>query len=156
MTIVTSPYWHQWYESQIGWHVQENHPFLIKYGDRIIPNFERSCNASQEIATRIFVPLCGKTVDMAFLASHPGVQEVVGIDGVRKALLEFSRENTNLKLREVDPVGPVERFLGEKITLLRGDYFDLDNGVTQGRFDAVFDRASMVAIRPELREKVSR
>jgi thiopurine S-methyltransferase len=41
---------------------------------------------------------------------------------------------------------------GKKITLLTGDFFDLDETVTGGRFEAIVDRASLVAIQPTLRE----
>jgi len=37
---------------------------------------------------RIFVPLCGKTVDVAYLAKLDGV-EVVGVEGVAKALVSY-------------------------------------------------------------------
>ena len=35
---------------------------------------------------------------------------------------------------------------------MKGDFFDLQEGDTGGRFDAVWDRASFVAINPSLRE----
>jgi thiopurine S-methyltransferase len=41
--------------------------------------------------------------------------------------------------------------VGDKVLLLKGDFFDLDEIATDGRFDAVFDRASLVAIDPTLR-----
>jgi thiopurine S-methyltransferase len=37
--------------------------------------------------------------------------------------------------------------------LLKGDFFDLDHQTTSGTFDAVWDRGSMVAITPDLRDK---
>ena len=90
---------------------------------------------------------------MAFLAKHESVGEVVGIDGIRKALTEFADENPDLELKEADTIKAVEKLTGKGITLLRGDMFDLDDDMTGGKFDVVFDRASIVAIRPELREK---
>jgi thiopurine S-methyltransferase len=102
----------------------------------------------------VFLPLkFPQTVDLAFLAKHEAVGEVVGIDGVRKALTEFSDEHPDLELKEADTIKAVERFSGKGITLLRGDMFDLDEEMTGGKFDVVFDRASIVAIRPEMREK---
>ena len=35
---------------------------------------------------RVLVPLCGKTLDLAWLASQPGVREVYGTEGVNQAL----------------------------------------------------------------------
>lgn len=97
---------------------------------------------------------------MAFLAEHRGVSEVVGIDGIRKALDEFSTENPNLQIEEEQSTThhqqqqrAVEKLSGNGIALLRGDLFDLDDDMTDGKFDCIFDRASLVAIRPELRER---
>jgi thiopurine S-methyltransferase len=107
---------------------------------------------------RVFVPLCGKTVDMAYFATQPFVQEVVGVDGIQKALDAFALEHPELAIQPksadaADPesVSAYRRMTGNKITLLQGDFFGLDETVTGGRFDAIFDRASLVAIEPALR-----
>ncbi|KAL3908877.1 MAG: hypothetical protein SGILL_008315, partial [Bacillariaceae sp.] len=101
---------------------------------------------------RVFVPLCGKTVDLAFLTTL--ASEVVGVEGIRVALEQFAEENPDLKISE--PTADArsdgyERFVGENITLLKGDYFDLDSTKTDGEFGMIFDRASMVAIEPKMR-----
>jgi thiopurine S-methyltransferase len=90
-------------------------------------------------------------VDMAYLARHPNVNEVVGIDGVKRALEEFIAENPSLDIVEGQINGSMETYHGKSIKLLRGDFFDTDDHDTGGQFDSIFDRASMVAIRPELR-----
>jgi thiopurine S-methyltransferase len=110
---------------------------------------------------RVFFPLCGKTLDMAAVSGHPSVSQVVGVDGIRTALDEFAKEHPHLKIREDlddaagDPtsVAPrrYDRLVGDKMLLLKGDFFDLDEIATDGSFDAVFDRASLVAIDPTLR-----
>ena len=48
------------------------------------PNEEEACSSNDGI--RILVPLCGKSVDMTYLANHQHIQNVVGIDGVKVAL----------------------------------------------------------------------
>lgn len=184
-------WFNRWDENKLGWHRQDPHAFLLKYGSHIVPNFNAADNSNNECrdesqntceaadkedvnnnGARIFVPLCGKTVDMNFLAKHDGVQEVVGCDGIRKALLDFVQENSHLNIREVisdkgeeeqetngnhDLIAssePFEKFVGDKITLLKGDYFDLNLDVMEGKlFDGILDRASMVAIQPDLREQ---
>ena len=154
--------------NNIGWHKDEPHRNLLKYGNQVIPSFdvssdEKSCQ-SEEIKNsnfRIFVPLCGKTVDMAFLAKHPSVSQVVGVDGIRKALTEFAEENPSFEIKtdvinsgeEKDSGSVVERLNGNGIQLLRGDLFDLNDAVTEGKFNMILDRASIVAIQPSLREK---
>jgi len=145
----------------IGWHKDDPHRNLIKYGGEIIPSFtaesdDKTCKESTS-DFRIFVPLCGKTVDMAFLAQHPSVSQVVGVDGIKKALVAFSEEHPQLEIEtggdsnKVDE-DVVERLTGKGIQLLRGDFFDLNEAVT-GKFDMILDRASIVAIQPTLREQ---
>ena len=148
----------------LGWHQADPHKFLLKHGNQIIPSFETddtTCQSEDSPSNefRIFVPLCGKTVDMAFLANHASISQVVGIDGIRKALTAFAEENPNLEIQttETTPADNandvVERFHGKNIELLRGDLFDLDDEVTNGKFDMILDRASIVAIQPNLRQK---
>jgi thiopurine S-methyltransferase len=141
----------QWNENRIGWHEKGVHESLLKYGSKVIPNFDKEETCANPI--RVFFPLCGKSVDMAFLSKREGVAEVVGVDGVRKALEEFGTENPDLKIKPVSSQnGKHERLEGTKITLLKGDFFDLDEETTNGRFEAIIDRASLVAIQPTLRE----
>ena len=96
---------------------------------------------------------------MAFLANHPSVSQVVGIDGIKKALDEFATENPSFEIKDGgDDVvqndhDVVERMKGNGIELLRGDLFDLNENVTNGKFGLIMDRASVVAMQPTLREK---
>ena len=106
---------------------------------------------SEDEGVKILVPLCGKTIDLAHLASQKHVQ-VVGVDGIRKALETFTKEHPSLEIEPVSPCDKFERFKGKDIELLKGDFFDLDETTTGGRFDAIWDRASIIAIQPELRE----
>ena len=56
-----------------------------------------------------------------------------------------------MEISKGDSNGSVETYDGNKVTLLRGDFFDVTESETNGRFHIIYDRASMVAIRPELR-----
>lgn len=150
----------RWDDSNTGWHKSQPHHFLQKHGHHIVPNFAPeaenggTCDGNQTcIPVRVFVPLCGKTVDMAFLAEHNSVTEVVGVDGVTKALDEFTTEQPHLEItpQTTSPGTAVEKWSGNGITLLRGDLFDLTSDSTSGLFDSVLDRASLVAIQPSLR-----
>lgn len=142
-----------------GWHKTQPHHFLQRHGHHIVPNFvaaeqeeDAGAGSGTCIPVRVFVPLCGKTVDMAFLAEHPSVTEVLGIDGVSKALDEFTAEHPDLKITPSPSPSPaVDRRSGTSVTLLRGDLFDLTPTSTAGRFHSVLDRASLVAIHPSLR-----
>lgn len=136
----------------IGWHLDDVNESLVKYGKHILPADADSC---PDEGVRIFVPLCGKTVDLAYLASKDGVS-VVGLDGIRLALDEFAKEQPSLEIQPLasrDADDKYERFQGKDITLLKGDFFDLDETTAGGRFDAIWDRASIIAIQPGLREQ---
>eukprot|EP00592_Proboscia_alata_P004421 CAMPEP_0194378866 /NCGR_PEP_ID=MMETSP0174-20130528/37149_1 /TAXON_ID=216777 /ORGANISM="Proboscia alata, Strain PI-D3" /LENGTH=303 /DNA_ID=CAMNT_0039161177 /DNA_START=56 /DNA_END=964 /DNA_ORIENTATION=+ len=162
----------RWGEDKIGWHENEIHNSLKQFGHILVPNFsleagesmrvDSSCNSSgidRETSVRVFVPLCGKSVDLAFLAKQKGVLEVVGVDGIRKALEEFQSNNPTLEIGEdlervESHAKKFDRFRGKKITLLKGDYFDLDIDSIGGElFDSIWDRASLVAIQPNLRKE---
>jgi thiopurine S-methyltransferase len=109
----------------------------------------------QQEQVRVCVPLCGKTVALSFFARQPSVIEVMGIDGIQQALDKFNQEHPELNLHPTKLAGDgrFDRLAGEKITLLKGDFFDLDAHATGGQFDAVWDRGSMVAITPDLRDQ---
>lgn len=135
-------------------------PGLVKYGENLFLNGdideESSCPTAEK-GLRWLLPLCGKTVDMAYLATQETTAQVVGVDGIRKALMDFAKENSHLEIQShhdnsTQASGPFERFIGKKIELLKGDFFALNEHVTGGRFDVVMDRAAMVAIDPSLRD----
>jgi hypothetical protein len=64
---------------------------------------------------RVLVPLCGKSVDMAYLSRLDQVQQVVGVDGIRKALEEFATENPDLNVQPVAPLPKFEKLQGQSI-----------------------------------------
>lgn len=138
----------------MGWHKETVNESLLKYGERLTGAKQESCPAQ---SLRWFVPLCGKSVDMAYLARQETTAEVVGNDGIRKALDEFADMHKEFNIvaelqKSSPPSDPFEKLSGRKITLLKGDFFALDDRATGGKFDAVMDRASIVAIDPSLRE----
>ena len=124
---------------------------LQAHVDKLLPSEDNEEATKTCSNRRVFFPLCGKTLDMPFVASLS--DEVVGVEGVRQALEEFAAENPDMKVKSKGVEEGFERFEGEKITLLRGDFFELDETKTNGRFGAVFDRGAFVAIQPAMREK---
>jgi thiopurine S-methyltransferase len=98
---------------------------------------------------------------MAYLASHPSVSEVIGVEGIRMALEDFAKEQPQLDispiLQEEEGVKSEEEtkfeyFQGQNILLMKGDFFALNEQSTRGKVDSIWDRASMIAIHPSLRE----
>ena len=141
----------RWTDNMIGWHKSDVHESLVNYGDLIIPpTRDETCSEG----LRVLVPLCGKTLDMAYLCGLGAVEEVVGVDGIMLALEQFKEENPTLEIKLGEPsqeASKFQRLTGKKIRLLKGDFFDLKEEDV-GLFDVVYDRASLVAIEPSLRE----
>ena len=68
---------------------------------------------------------------------------------LRKSKEEFNAENPELRLKALTSSGGVmdmDLWSGDNITMIRGDYFALDETKAGRRFDAVFDRASLAAM----------
>lgn len=144
----------RWHQGKIGWHRSKVNGDLEKYFEsHLLP---QDNNAAP---SRVLVPLAGKTIDMSFLANHRRVSQVIGVEGIRKALQEFAAENPDLQLMEDSsppPEGPYHfrAWTGKSILLLQGDFFELDSNALGGeQVDAIWDRAALVAIDPTLREK---
>ena len=136
----------KWAINKIGWHKDDVHPMLLNHFDRLVsPN------------SNIFVPLCGKSVDMKYLAKHENISHVYGLDVVEKALTEFVVENPELKVENHKDSSSLpssyKRWQGTNITLLCDDFLTLNDSLLGQKVDAVWDRASMVAITPDLRQK---
>ena len=97
-------------------------PHLQKYNDLLLEKDE---------SNRIFVPLCGKTVDMAFLATNPKVSHVVGIDIIKQAAEDFAEENPALSMKKFRPAESCDAtstgsiFHGDDITIIVDDLFNL-------------------------------
>ena len=136
----------------IAFHIQTVNGSLLKHGGAtILPSFDGDETCSNPV--RVFVPLCGKTVDMAYFADHKSVSDVVGVEGIRQALEEYAEEHPDLQIGPAEPLlDSFERFVGKKTLLLKGDFFGLDADSTGGQFDSIWDRGSLVAIDPSLRE----
>ena len=94
----------------------------------------------------VLVPLCGKTLDMLWLAQQG--HEVVGLEMVQQAVDAFFAEN-NLEVKRVEHKDFCE-FSSPPFAILQGNVFDLPGGAKQ--CDAWYDRAAMIAINPSLRE----
>ena len=126
----------RWSEGRIGFHQQSVSDFLATYAERAWGDGPIG---------RVLVPLCGKSLDMVFLAERGG--EVIGVEYVEQALSDFFAE------RGLTPAierAPAVRYSAGAYTLFASDFFDV--GLEQvGMIDAVFDRAALVALDAETR-----
>ncbi|MFA9462374.1 thiopurine S-methyltransferase [Thiohalorhabdus methylotrophus] len=127
----------RWRNNKLGWHLETVNPHLLDFWPGMpVPS-----------RGRVFVPLCGKSLDMAWLARECG-HAVVGVELSEVACREFFSENGMEP--QVEDAGAFSQFAAEGITLLCGDLFDLD-AHTLGPVDGVFDRGSLIALPPEMR-----
>jgi len=125
----------RWQEGRIGFHLPEVNSYLLRYSDKLL---------TQNLES-VFVPLCGKTLDLTWLAGR--TKKVVGIELVHKAVKDFFKEN---KLtHSIQQSGKLNLFSSDTIVLFQGDFFDLNKEQTAS-FDAIYDRGSIVAFdQPE-------
>ncbi|XP_078318829.1 putative thiopurine S-methyltransferase isoform X2 [Crassostrea virginica] len=124
-----------WDDDNIGFHQQEVDQGLLNYADRIIKGRNN---------IKIFLPLCGKTVDIKWLWEKG--HTVIGVEVARKALEEFFKEHSINYTVSPFPNGEGEVFTSEdkRILLYCCDLFKFSS--FEGQIEAVWDRASLVAI----------
>ncbi|HVJ89078.1 MAG TPA: thiopurine S-methyltransferase [Labilithrix sp.] len=132
-------YWvERWREGRIGFHEGRTNAFLARHVDRI-----------GTAPRRVLVPLCGKTEDMAFLASRG--HHVIGIEAVEDAVQAFFREHAlTPEVREVSK--HIRRYTAGQVTIFAGDVFACNTEVV-GDVDAFYDRAALVALTPDVRAR---
>ena len=132
-------FWHaRWQANEIGFHQNEINAHLQHYWPRLeVP-----------AGGLVFVPLCGKTRDMLWLASQ-GLN-LVGVEISPIATAAFFTENG--LMAESVRRGHFLRHEAAEILLLEGDFFDLSTA-DLGAVDAVYDRASLIALPPASRRR---
>lgn len=132
-------FWHQrWSENQIGFHQATPTPLLLKHW----PSLGIAAGA------QVFVPLAGKSLDMAWLASQG--HRVLGVELSRVAVEQFFSDNGLTPELQETRYGTHCRAGG--IELIVGDAFGLDAELLRD-CSAVFDRAALIALPPELRAR---
>jgi thiopurine S-methyltransferase len=136
-------FWHQrWRENNIAFHQSEANPRLVEYFQAL----------SLEKGSRVFLPLCGKTLDIPWLLA----------DGYRVAGAELSKIAIEQLFTElgVEPkistvgssVGEVDHYSATNIDIFVGDIFDLSRTML-GLVDAIYDRAALVALPGAMRDR---
>jgi thiopurine S-methyltransferase len=132
-------FWQErWDRGEIGFHQGKPNDLLVAH----VAALERAPRM------RILVPLSGKAVDLCWLAARG--HEVVGVEFVEKAIEEFFAEQGLDGRRRA--VGRHEAVTAEGVTLIRADFFDV-RPEDVGRFDAVYDRAALIALDPKTRAR---
>jgi len=127
-----------WKNNKIGFHQQITNPYLTLFWKQL------------DIATKsqVFVPLCGKSLDLVWLCQHG--HKVLGVEVSNLAASQFFIEN-DLAYHVFEQEGFC-CYQAESLTFLQGDFFNLTTKHLQD-IKGVFDRAALVALPIELRQK---
>ena len=126
----------RWDSRRIGFHAADINPRLVRHWP-----------ASKEGTGRVLVPLCGKSLDLRWLAQRG--HQVVGVEFVERALQEFFEEASLVP--SVSQQGDVTSYQAGPYELHRADFFGL-KPERIAACDWVYDRAALVAIAPDRRE----
>lgn len=130
-------FWHdKWQKNEIGFHLNQPHSLLVKYIDSL--NLEKN--------NRIFLPLCGKSLDIHWLLAQG--YHLIGIDlspiAIEELISELAIPFTERKLEKLT------HYHHPQIDLFVGDFFELTSS-NIGKIDAIYDRAALVALPEEMR-----
>ncbi|KLN61803.1 thiopurine S-methyltransferase [Kiloniella spongiae] len=135
-------FWHyRWQNNQIGFHEPKPNPRLIDYFHEL----------GLKNKSRIFVPLCGKTLDIQWLLSKE--HQVVGVELSDLAIAQLF---DSLSLEpEVTQLGKLKHYYAKNIDIFVGNFFDLTGSIL-GQVDAIYDRAALVALPEDMRQKYTK
>lgn len=135
-------YWlDRWKREDIGFHQSTINPYLREYWQTL----KVARNST------VFVPLCGKSRDMLWLREQG--HSVLGVEFSSLAAQAFFIESDHTpqctnrnKFTHLEAVGT---------SILCGNFFDLDKNHL-ARISAVYDRAALIALPPEIRKRYVR
>jgi thiopurine S-methyltransferase len=132
-------FWLQrWREGRTGFHHERPMPLLLEHWPSLaLPK-----------GSRVLVPLCGKTLDMPWLAAQG--HRVLGVELSPLAVAQFFAEHGLVPERHASPMGV--RHVAGDIEIIQGDVFGLDDATLAG-CDAVYDRAAVIALPAPMRER---
>lgn len=126
----------RWATGQIGFHQAEVNPYL----QRFWPILEIAAG------TRVLVPLCGKSVDMTWLAEQ-GLY-VVGVELAEAAGEAYFTERGIQPL--IEARGEYKVYRDDRCEIWCGDFFGL-TPADIGACTALYDRAALIALPEEMR-----
>lgn len=127
----------RWQRGETGFHKSRVNPLLSRWWPRL----------QLAPSARVWVPLCGKSLDMLWLREQG--HQVQGVELARSALESFIEEQ-QLKL-SWQQQAEFDAAVGEGFELLCGDFFNLA-AQQLSEVSAVYDRAALIALPPEMRK----
>ena len=132
-----SEFWRErWARNQIGFHLPEVNPYLQRHWPGL---------ALAERA-KVLVPLCGKSLDLMWLASRG--HRVLGVELSEQAVEAFFSEQSLAP--RITQRGAFKVYQADLIEVWCGDFFALDAEALAG-CTALYDRAALIALPPLMR-----
>jgi thiopurine S-methyltransferase len=134
---VQAEFWlNRWRASQIGFHQAAPDKHLKTHW----PSLQLTRNS------RVFVPLCGKSLDLLWLEKQG--HNVAGVELSPIALESFCLENGIPARRRL--LTDFDIYETDRLTLYRGDFFKLTSALLRN-VSAIYDRAAFISWTPALR-----
>ena len=133
-------FWHdRWATNQIGFHEPAANPLLVTHCAALaLPG-----------AGRVLLPLCGKTLDIAWLLAAG--YRVVGVELSELAVQQlFAELGATPRIQVLNDA--LQRYETDNLTVFVGDIFALNRELL-GSVDAIYDRAALVALPATLRSR---
>ncbi len=132
-------FWHErWEQNNTFWHQSEVNPLLAAHFKKL----------SVLKGGRVFLPLCGKTLDIPWLLSQG--HRVVGAELSKIAIGQLF-ETLGAKPK-ITALGKLDHYSAKNLDIFVGDIFDLSKKAL-GPVDAIYDRAALVALPLKMRER---
>lgn len=132
-------FWQErWQQGQTGFHQDRPTPLLEQYWHEAYA--PKGC--------RVLVPLCGKSLDLLWLAEHG--HRVLGVELSPIAVQQFFTEQRMTPRIHVSPSGT--HYRSGSIEVVLGDAFALEDSLLAS-CQAVYDRAALIALPPDLRRR---
>ncbi|HEY3852634.1 MAG TPA: hypothetical protein VGL87_16810, partial [Steroidobacteraceae bacterium] len=131
----------RWRNGQIGFHQSSVDRNLERHWPQL--SLGRSNRGE---GARVFVPLCGKSLDLLWLRDQGHF--VTGVELSATAPEAFCMENGIPARRRIQ--ADFDVYEAGNLQLYRGDFFKLTPEIL-GETDAMYDRAALISWAPELR-----
>jgi thiopurine S-methyltransferase len=138
--MIDAKFWHErWEKNEIPFHERKPNPILVKHFPRL----------KLKKRARVFVPLCGKTLDIHWLLAKG--YRVAGAElsqiAVDQLFKELRLEPTISKLKNAGL-----KYSAKNIDIFVGDIFKVTRA-RLGSIDAIYDRAALVALPEAVRKR---
>lgn len=131
-------YWQsRWNKGKTGWQMEDVYPLLPKYWPKM--------NVSPGAV--VLVPLCGKSLDMIWLAEQG--YRIVGVEVSKKAVNEFAEKHFTDFSRYSSHGFQVIK--SNNIALWQGNFLKFPSSSLE-TIDVIYDKAALVAFPPDKRE----